>query len=168
MPPPVISYGGSVAEPFEGRNLSPTSHRWPDPELGPWTARLRWRIVYGRPECTGLDIIGPLDRPDAEITADDAVTLLVLKGMRLAEWIASDRARMTPEPGVIISGMRRSTRERLQVVADVYKEALSKGERPTTAVAEHFGLTQGGASSLVARARQVGLLPPTSAGVPHG
>jgi hypothetical protein len=67
-----------------------------------------------------------------------------------------------------VAGLRRSTRERLEEVARVYREAFAANQPPAKAVEERLGLTQGRASSLIARAREVGMLPPTSRGAPQG
>jgi hypothetical protein len=61
-----------------------------------------------------------------------------------------------------------SSEYRLKVAADIYQQARRDNKPPTKAVAEHFGITPGGASNLVARARAAGLLPPTSRGVAVG
>lgn len=64
-----------------------------------------------------------------------------------------------------VRGLRKSTLDRLQAVADMYRAAVQDHRPPVKAVAEHFGLSKGGASNLITRARAVGLLPPTSQGV---
>lgn len=66
------------------------------------------------------------------------------------------------------AGLRESTFERLKEAARIYQEAFAAGGKPTTAVAEHYGLTVGGASNLVSRARDIGLLPPTTRGGAQG
>jgi hypothetical protein len=73
---------------------------------------------------------------------------------------------LPPQPQVAM--MRKSAADRLRTAADIYRAALRDGRKPTKAVAEHFGITPGGASNLISRARTAGLLPPTSAGVPMG
>jgi hypothetical protein len=136
---------------------SPTQHRWPDLQRGPWTVTLHWQIIDGRPECCGMDI-------SAE---GDILTVSLLRKMPIADWIAADRAAMAPRPAST-AGLRQSTIDRLTVTAEVYQQARRDGQHPAKAVAEHFGISAGGASNLVARARAVGLLPPTSPGVPTG
>lgn len=137
-----------------------TEHRWPDPDAGPWVVVLRWGDVDGRPECVGLDLGQLPDGDQPKVLAMSSV----LRQLPVAEWIAADRAGMiaAPTPG---GAVRQSTLERLQVVADVYRAAAAAGDPPVLAVAARFEITKGGAAALVSRARQVGLLPPTSQGV---
>jgi hypothetical protein len=133
-----------------------TEHKWPDVAAGPWLVTLTWHIVDGRPECAGLTIEGG---------NDGVLTAGVLRKLPVADWIAEDRVRMLPRSQPTV-GLRKSTVERLRAAADVYQRAIADGRPPTKAVAEHYGITHGGASNLVARARTAGLLPPTSPGVP--
>lgn len=145
----------------EGHALPDTEHYFPDPADGPWLLTLNWRVTDGRPECSGIAL-----RPTAGAPVDLVLTASTLKALRIAEKIAADRRRVLPPVVPTTVGLRRSTVERLQTAANVYQAARGRNEPPTKAVAEHFGITQGGASNLVARARAVGLLPPTSPGVP--
>ncbi|MBF9135180.1 hypothetical protein I0C86_40590 [Plantactinospora sp. S1510] len=64
--------------------------------------------------------------------------------------------------------MRASKRARYERVAEIYRAALRGGGQPAQAVAEAEGLSRGGASALISRVREAGLLPPTSAGVALG
>lgn len=151
----------------DGEQFEPTEHRWPDLEHGPWRLILWWSHVDGRPECTGLEV-KLLERPDTGAWSRRYVLpATALRDLRLAETIAADRAAMSPEPARA-SGLRRSTLERLEKAAEVYQAARAEGRAPVKAVAEHFRISQGGASNLVARARAAGFLPPTSPGVAFG
>ncbi len=149
----------------EGTRLPDTFRLWPDQDKGPWSVTIEWAVVDGRPECIGYAVrrAERLRPPLEPLTASAA------RAVKLAEIIAEDRAGMSAitraEPGV---GLRRSTAGRFQEAADIYQAAIRAGLRPTKAVAEHFGISQGNASNLVARARAAGFLPPTSAGVPMG
>lgn len=58
----------------------------------------------------------------------------------------------------------RLTREHLQSVVAVYREALGQGHGPTRAVADHFGIPHTTAAKWVGRARKHGLLPATRKG----
>ncbi|MFG2046058.1 hypothetical protein ACGFIW_01340 [Micromonospora sp. NPDC048935] len=134
-----------------------TQHQWPDPEDGPWLATLAWQVIDGRPECTGLTL-----------AADGRMlTASVVRKIPVADWIAEDRARLAPTQPAI-GGLRASTVERLKTAAEVYQRAKSEGLPPTKAVAAHYGISHGGASNLISRARSAGLLPPTSPGVSTG
>lgn len=122
---------------------------------------LEWAVIDGRPECVGCSI--------RQATAGTNLTTLAaatVRNLKLAEMIAHERASMAGMTGEPARHLRRSTTERLREASEVYQAALRAGEKPTKAVAEHFGIRQGNASNLVARARAAGFLPPTSAGVP--
>lgn len=153
------------AELPEGSPLPATFRLWPDAESGPWKVTLEWAIADGRPECVGYSV----QRADGRGRAPMVLTASTVRGMKLAELIAEDRAGMTDlvrvEP---VTHLRRSTAGRFREAADVYQAAIKAGKPPTKAVAAHFGISQGNASNLVARARGAGFLPPTSAGVPMG
>lgn len=138
--------------------LSTTQHRWPDEHGGPWLVTLMWHVVDGRPECAGLTIEGR----EGTILAGGT-----LRKLPVAEWIAEDRARIAPTQ-LAVGGLRASTVERLETAAAVYQRARSEGLPPTKAVAAHYGISHGGASNLISRARAAGLLPPTSPGVSTG
>lgn len=55
-------------------------------------------------------------------------------------------------------------REHYQQVADIYRDAHTKGQPPTKTVAAFFNLSSSAAGKHVAKARSMGLLPPTSRG----
>lgn len=137
------------------RVLPPTHHRYPNPETGPWLITMEWVEMDGRPECAAISI-----------TQDGAPTPMpgaLLRQVPFAEYVATDRAAMAP-PVEATSGMRKSAADRLRIAAKIYRSAARRGEPPTKAVAAHFGISSGGASNLVARARTAGLLPPASPG----
>jgi hypothetical protein len=58
----------------------------------------------------------------------------------------------------------RWTTGALQEAAHTYTTALAGGERPTQAVADHFGISHSMAAKVVRRARDAGLLPETTQG----
>lgn len=153
------------------RNVSgvQTEHRWPDEDEGPWLIVLRWDEIDGRPECVGLDM-SRLHREQTLLVESDHeasyftfLTAAALRRLPLADLIAQDRAQLAP-PVEAVGGMRKSAADRLRLAAEVYRQAAAEGGKPTKAVADHFGISSGGASNLVARARAAGLLPPTSRG----
>lgn len=152
-------------QPPEGHRLPDTFRLWPDPQVGPWKVTLEWAVIDGRPECVGCSI----NQANPERADLATLTGSTVRGLKIAEIIVEDRAGMVglvrTEP---VPHLRRSTAERMREAAEVYQAALRAGGKPTKAVAEHFGIGQGNASNLVARARAAGFLPPTSAGVPMG
>lgn len=150
-----------------------TEHLWPDETYGPWLIVLRWDEIDGRPECVGLDMSRiHQDQPlvvesDHEASYFTYLTGSALRRLPLADLIARDRAELAP-PVEAVGGMRKSAADRLRLAAEVYRDAAAEGGKPTKAVAERFGISSGGASNLVARARAAGLLPPTSRGKATG
>lgn len=143
-------------------------HRWPDPDGGPWRVELQWGEVDGRPECVGVQLAQVvLTESESEARCVRALTAAILRRIPVADWIADDRATIAP-PVEATGGMRKSAADRLRAAAEVYQAATRAGRKPTRAVAEHFGISSGGASNLVARARAAGLLPPTSRGKAAG
>lgn len=149
-----LAYGGGVSSTHANPDgLAWTLRRWPDPEAGPYEIGMAWAEVDGRPECVEVTV----KRGGAPVPAT------ALRQLPLGDFIAADRAAQAPAV-VAVGGMRKSAADRLKLAAELYQAALAAGQRPTKAVAEHFGISPGGASNLVARARAAGLLPPTSAG----
>ena len=64
--------------------------------------------------------------------------------------------------------MRGHTPEHYRQVAEVYDEAIDAGDPPTQAVAETFDVPYTTAARWVRRARDLGLLPPPTPGLPLG
>lgn len=97
-----------------------------------------------------------------EATHSQYEQLLDLPSWR--EWpdAAADRAAMA-------DGRRTGTRDlgdaHYGEVARIYREAVKRRESPTKAVAEAFTISKSTAAKQVARARERGLLPPTSRGI---
>jgi hypothetical protein len=126
-----------------------------------------WAKVDGRPECVGVTVF-----PRAASSGETEAVLQILQASLLrqipiADWIAQDRAAMAPAVEAT-AGMRQSAVDRLREATEVYQAAVRHGMPPTKAVAARFGISSGGASNLVARARAAGLLPPTSPGKAAG
>lgn len=147
-----------------------TSRRWPDPDEGPWLLTLRWVRRNGRPVPVGMS----LDPASPEAAEQVVLMTSTLRDLRIAEVVLEDREQLKfipaakPEPELRIEGMRASTVRRLKRVAEVYLDAWNAGEPPTQAVAHRMNMTHPAAANLVRRAREAGLLPPTSAGIPQG
>lgn len=147
--------------------MEETRRRWPDPEQGPYQLTLAWSRVNGRPQVSGLHI-------DAITDDAPAVTTSLLRDLKLAEIMIEDRERLDhipqvkPDPELVIEGMRPATVKRLQRAAEIYQTAWRAGERPTKEVGRRMNLTPAAAANLVRRAREAGLLPPTSAGTSQG
>lgn len=140
-------------------DLPPTEHRYPDSTAGPWVLTLQWQVLDGLPECVGVTLTS--DPPQR-------LTDTVLRGLNVSRWTAADRARMITPQAASSTSMRASKRARYERVAEIYRAALRGGGQPAQAVAEAEGLSRGGASALISRVREAGLLPPTSAGVALG
>ena len=64
--------------------------------------------------------------------------------------------------------MRGHTPDHYKQVAEVYDEAIEEGDPPTQSVAEAFDVPYTTAARWVRRARQLGLLPPPTPGLPRG
>lgn len=147
--------------------MEETRRRWPDPDIGPYRLTLIWSRVSGRPQVAGLHL---------DAIADDApaLTTSLLRDLKLAEIMIEDREQLNhipqvkPPANVAIEGMRPATVKRLQRAADIYLTAWRAGERPTKEVGRRMNLTPAAAANLVRRAREAGLLPPTSAGMSQG
>lgn len=167
---------------------------WPHAITGPYVLVFRWALSGSEApvECVGLDLHtfadrglpgvehyrGPgQDRDPAPITAElwrsvpvraviEAERRSLAKELRASSdprlrKIAESWARPRPRVGVL----RRGDHER---VATVYRDALRRGDNPTQAVARAFHLSTSAAAKRVARAREHGLLPPTTRGKAAG
>jgi hypothetical protein len=128
---------------------------------------MSWAMVDGRPECVGVTVISYATGSGKTESLLRVLNSSLLRQVPLADFIAEDRAEMSP-PVEATAGMRKSAADRLREAAEVYHAAVRDKNPPTKAVAAHFGISSGGASNLVARARAAGLLPPTSPGKAAG
>lgn len=172
-----------LAQPdHDGPSLTLTHQRVPDAD-GAWVLTMYWQTVDGRQECVGMKLVsvktrGETDEPEPPGFTDlpnvgEPLTPGLVRELKIGERIRADRAAFAKLAETFAAAsrppaLRQSTWERLQLVARIYREAYAAGGKPTTAVAEHFGLTVGGASNLVSRARDIGLIPPTSRGASQG
>ena len=120
---------------------------------------ITWWLHEGRYEPQGVQVLTDDGTP---VSAGDLRALplgLVADHSRPALLVSEkQRGSAAPEP----AGSQAD--RRYQRVARVYREAWARGERPTRAVAQEFGVTSKHAGTLVRRARERGLLPPTSQG----
>lgn len=161
----------------------------PAPGRGPLAIHFEWAVVGdpARVECVGFtvrtylhgDVVagyrdtwsGSVD-PSADLT-------ITAEGMRLpvADIIKRERAHLGalledeghPEEEIRPWRERKPhglelTRGEYDQVARVYREAWARGDNPTAAVQEAFGLSYSGAAKRVLRARRAGALPPTRQG----
>ncbi len=154
------------------------AQRWPDPEEGPWKADLTFAVRNGRVQCVGVelghvraeqaltqDVVRrmPLARLIEHVRKDppQALTRLVLPGpfYRLSDMAEHNLGLLAPPeiPAQLDEGFFRR-------VAAVYQRSPSK---PTTAVAEHFGVSQTRAANWVRRARMKGLIPSAKSSSQH-
>lgn len=143
-----------------------TRRRWPDPETGPYLLTLRWVRVAGRPKLAGVHV-------DLDDLQGPPVTTSTLRDLKLGEIMVEDREKLpyqaaiqqlTEPLSVKVAGLRPATVRRLHRAAEIYVAAWRVGEPPTKAVEQEMNLTPAAAANLVRRAREVGLLPPTTPG----
>lgn len=158
----------TVGDTRPGKYDEVTERLWPDPQRGPWELVLLWERRNGRPEPVGMKL---LPTSSGEVVA--TLQTSTIRNLKIAEIAAEERERLAyvaPEPPSAeerIEGMRESTVRRLRRVAEIYKDAWQAGENPTKAVSRRMNITAPAAGNLVKRARDAGLLPPTTAGRPQ-
>jgi hypothetical protein len=168
------------------------SMRWPDDE-GDLEVTVHLAVVEGRAEPVGLDLrtfrrTGP-ERPSRALPGARMrpITTYDLRGLRLAEIVAEARRRVasallaptgdeewdaTPWAGGLEEAWTPAGRgrpplygpEHFREVAEVYRSAFAIGMPPTLAVAKRFTVTKSTAAKWIAKARALGLLPPTTRG----
>lgn len=160
----------TTTPPAGGRDITRTHDRWTTPGGGCWVLEMHWQLIDRRPECVGLKLYStPLDGQEAVGGLPDVGVPLTagdIRGLSIGERIRDTRAALAGHVGR--PPVRQSTEARLREATRVYLDAFARGEPPTSAVAAHFGITPGGASTLVWRARDAGMLPLTSRGTPMG
>jgi transposase len=140
---------------------------------------MRIEVRQGIPVCTEMTLTA---RPDGPEVRDKD-----LKYLRLDDWLEQIVALASMKfsgssPGGVTNWAkpvddvtalrdirrirpgrpRKMTRERLQRIADVYRQHVDG--RPTDAVAKAFGVSPRTAARHVGQARDAGLLPPTTPG----
>ena len=147
-------------------DVEQTQRRWPDPETGPYLLTLKWARVDGRPKLAGVHV-------DLDDLQGPPVTTSLLRDLKLGEIMVEDREKLPYEPviqqlteplSVKVAGLRPATARRLHRAAELYVAAWRAGEPPTKAVEREMNVTPAAAANLVRRAREVGLLPPTTPG----
>ncbi len=151
---------------------------WPDAKAGPWRVELTFGLLDARIQCTGVQV--------SHQTADRAISQDLLRRVPLAKLIEEVRKdppqKLTrlvlPGPFYKVGEMAqhnlgllappeipaRLNDQFLERVAAIYRRSPSK---PTTAVAEHFGVSQTRAANWVRRARMKGLIPSAKSSSQH-
>jgi len=156
--------------------------RWPDPKTGPWRVTCQWANVDGYARLIGVYVRG-FDGENGPNPGErvETLTATVFRGLPLIE--LADRAlaqakrrqaqfQVGPvvDDGVDIfgsytpearTGRPRLTADDLARVAATYRAG---GTKPTKAVADAEGISVSAAGKRVARAREAGLLEPTTQG----
>jgi hypothetical protein len=161
-----------------------TEHPWPDPTTGPWLLRVSFALAADRLVPVGVEMwaVAPPTSgqwatwhaalPDGQTTPLTPPALRIPLS-RLADGLAADVARYMPTltahghqevaEAVIKTHRKRGPvpvygPEHWQNVVAVYRQADQR--RPTTTVAERFGVSRSAAAKWIARCRQMGLLDP--------
>jgi hypothetical protein len=156
---------------------------WPDPN-GPWQIRLDYDVIRGRIECTGFHIVGllpsqaltsdvlrrvPLARlaeEDAQVRLGQAQELME-DAERTGNRKKANRARYLSNnlPSAGRRGRKPDPDSHYKEIADLYLQAVGEGIRhPTKQVAALRHVEYRTAATWVYRARERGLLPPTTPG----
>jgi hypothetical protein len=164
------------------RRLASKPLRWPDEAAGPWQTEVEYGVVGGRVECVGLRV--------TSVSGDMRLTSADLRKMPFADLLARARRDYPDDlerllglgPFIKVGDLQRLGLglladkhrgrppswgpEQLAELANVYLRASAAS--PTKAVADHFHISRSAAAKLVAKARQAGLLAPTSRGKVSG
>ena len=85
------------------------------------------------------------------------------RAQAMRERLQSTARLLTPNDGTKAGRRARRTRDDLERVAAVYRDAYAQGEAPAKAVAVALDVSDGNARKLVHRCRGLGLLPPAEA-----
>lgn len=161
-----------------------TSRGWPSPRTGPHALVFRWAMTLDRNriECVGLELctaaysglIVAEGLPTIEQGTRVPLDAELWRKVPVREEIERERSslarHMDPDDPRSEPWRRRRPRGGFlrrgdfQKVADVYTDALRRGEPPRLAVAVKFQLSPSAAAKRIARAREHGLLPPTTRG----
>lgn len=176
-----------VGERFPDRLLSATEETWADAPEGGWSVELLWADIDGRVECVGLAVVGEGSKPlTASVLRQLPLGSVITEGRRaqmrranamagpvLTDLSPADLEALRGDAAERVSGLtarrRRYEPEHYQQVAAAYDEAIAAGIPPTAHVQQTLGLrTRSQAAKQVARARERGLLPPTTQRVPKG
>jgi len=89
---------------------APTLLSWPDPETGPWSIRVHWQDIDGRPECIGLELWNgsAIDGGAAEGRTPAPITATGLRGLKPDALIQAARHQYVQEIEAIAAGFDRS------------------------------------------------------------
>ncbi len=171
--------------------LAPHEVLWPDPHQGPWLVTAVFGQVDQRPEVVGLSLqsLGTPEllarfgdsHPAVEHALPRALTAEVWRSLPVGRLTAQARASwkgalqesgllsQSPAAAELWKSRRRLGGVDLELVADVYLQALQAGRSPTKAVQEAFGpMSKSAAAQRVSRAREAGFLAPTARGRSSG
>ncbi len=170
--------------------VGPHELLWPDPERGPWLVRATFGKVGEATEVVGLSVRS-LGAPDLEERFRHAppleeglplpLTTEVWRALPVGRLMAQMKAgtkKALHEAGLLEgrpgsaarwTAPRRRDGVDLARVAEVYLEAQRAGCHPTEAVRTELGpMSKSAAAQRVSRARQAGLLGPTTRGRSSG
>lgn len=169
------------------RAPSPAVRLWPDAARGPWAVVTHWTAIDGRAECVGIEVRsfrhdGETDNPWRQLPLQyettGTVTTSLVRGIPIAQVISDTRRAEAagfqfdvPEQRDEAWAAERRVWQglsRYEEAARIYSEAYKAGRSPTRAVARYFQISYAAAAKLVVRARQHGLLPPTTPGRASG
>jgi hypothetical protein len=153
--------------------------------LGPWVIVVSLAEVRGRLECVGLDVQASRPLKPTPLTASayralplgEIVKTAKRKLLRGAgpqgenaglESLKEKARRELSRRDTSLGGAPGRPPEHFAEVADEYAKAWREGRPPVQAVAAWGGVSRSAAAKWVYRARQLGLLAPTTKGKPSG
>jgi hypothetical protein len=153
--------------------------------LGPWVIVVSLAEVRGRLECVGLDVQTSRPLKPTPLTAS------AYRALPLGEIVKAAKRKLLRDAGPLggdvgleklkekaqrelgrrdksLGGAPGRPPEHFAEVADEYAKAWREGRPPVQAVAAWGGVSRSAAAKWVYRARQLGLLAPTTKGRPSG
>jgi hypothetical protein len=150
--------------------LADTATYWVDFTFADPVSGREWAVMLAfRETATAVDVV----EVRAVATDGEGITGEALRGLPWGSLIADVRAdcadfhRTTGAAAQVekfTNTRRKITAEHLEQVAVIYRRHAAISKRPTEAVADAFGVPRDTASKWVRRARDAGLLGPTSKG----
>jgi hypothetical protein len=153
--------------------------------LGPWVIVVSLAEVRGRLECVGLDVQASRPLKPTPLTAS------AYRALPLGEIVKAAKQKLLRDAGpqggdveleklkekaerelrrrdTSLGGAPGRPPEHFAEVANVYAKAWREGRPPVQAVEMWGGVSRSAAAKWVYRARQLGLLAPTTKGKPSG
>jgi hypothetical protein len=119
-----------------------------------WSKYAQWRIVHF------------LVDTDPTHGDPDSIAAIEKEVRPLLDALQGSHGTQTRSRNNSFGLRRRITNDHLNQVAAVYQQAADRGEGPTRAVANHFGVAHSTAAKWAGHARTRGLLAPTMKGLP--